>query len=91
MTVGRRFVAGAVCPRCGVVDRIVLEDADRRVRCVACGFTDTRPLGTPATTPLGKLDGRRDVAGETTPDTPIRVLDASDERPDSARDDSRGR
>ena len=39
----RRFIAGAVCPRCAAMDRIVVDlDTDRR-ECVACGFSDERP------------------------------------------------
>ncbi len=39
----RRFIAGAVCPRCGEMDRIVVNlDTDRR-ECVACGFSEERP------------------------------------------------
>ncbi|MEE4280088.1 MAG: YheV family putative metal-binding protein [Halieaceae bacterium] len=41
----RRFIAGAVCPRCSAMDRIVVDlDTDRR-ECVACGFSDERPMG----------------------------------------------
>jgi uncharacterized metal-binding protein (TIGR02443 family) len=38
-----RFIAGAVCPACGVVDRIVVEgDLDNRLRrCVECNFRET--------------------------------------------------
>ena len=39
----RRFIAGAVCPRCGEMDRVVVDlDTDRR-ECIACGFSETRP------------------------------------------------
>ncbi len=39
----RRFIAGAVCPRCGAMDKIVWDmDADRR-ECVACDFQEARP------------------------------------------------
>ena len=37
----RRFIAGAVCPRCAQMDKIVMYDNDsgRRVReCVSCGY-----------------------------------------------------
>lgn len=40
--VKRRFIAGAVCPRCSEMDRIVnykLGDKNYR-ECVACGFKD---------------------------------------------------
>ncbi|MBE03002.1 YheV family putative zinc ribbon protein [Marinobacter lutaoensis] len=39
----KRFIAGAVCPRCAEMDKIVMftDDNERQVReCVACGFTD---------------------------------------------------
>ncbi len=47
----RRFIAGAVCPRCGAQDRIrVFEQQGQRLReCVACGFHD-------------QLDGQLDAA-----------------------------
>ncbi len=39
----RRFIAGAVCPHCGEMDRLVIDlDTDRR-ECVACGFSEDRP------------------------------------------------
>jgi len=39
----RRFIAGAVCPRCAQMDKIVMYDneAHQRVReCVSCGYRD---------------------------------------------------
>jgi uncharacterized metal-binding protein (TIGR02443 family) len=39
----RRFIAGAVCPRCARMDKIVVNlDTDQR-ECVACGFSEQRP------------------------------------------------
>jgi uncharacterized metal-binding protein (TIGR02443 family) len=39
----RRFVAGAVCPRCALMDKIVVDlDTDQR-NCVSCGFSEERP------------------------------------------------
>lgn len=41
----RRFIAGAVCPRCALMDKIVVDlDSDRR-ECIACGFSEERPGG----------------------------------------------
>ena len=51
-----RFVAGAVCPACGEMDRIVIKDpgeAGARRHCVACGFSDAVPV------PGGRLPGTR--------------------------------
>ena len=43
----RRFIAGAVCPRCALMDKIVVNlDSDQR-ECVACGFTEARPADKP--------------------------------------------
>ena len=38
----RRFIAGATCPACGALDRIVVEgELDNRVRrCVECDFRE---------------------------------------------------
>jgi len=38
----RRFVAGAVCPRCAVMDKVVVynEDGKDFRECVSCGFKD---------------------------------------------------
>ncbi len=39
----RRFIAGAVCPQCGVQDKIVVDlDSDTR-SCLACDFSEGRP------------------------------------------------
>lgn len=37
----RRFIAGAVCPRCHLEDRTVISDSGRE--CVACGFKEALP------------------------------------------------
>ncbi len=49
----RRFIAGAVCPRCGAMDKIVVDlDSDER-ECVACDFSERRPqdVGRPSELP----------------------------------------
>jgi uncharacterized metal-binding protein (TIGR02443 family) len=47
----RRFIAGAVCPRCAQMDKIIVDlDTDQR-ECVSCGFSEARP-GSPAAKPL---------------------------------------
>ncbi len=40
----RRFIAGAVCPRCGLHDKIVVDSETRRRECVHCGFSDEQPV-----------------------------------------------
>ena len=47
MAIKRRFIAGAVCPRCSAMDKIVVyreEDKDFR-ECVGCGFSDELRIG----------------------------------------------
>ena len=38
----KRFIAGAVCPKCAAMDRIVTwhEDGKDYRECVSCGFSD---------------------------------------------------
>lgn len=46
MTIKKRFIAGAVCPKCSAMDRIVMYregDSDFR-ECVECGFKDEMRL-----------------------------------------------
>jgi len=42
MTLKKRFIAGAICPACNALDKIVnYRDEDKSYReCVACGFKD---------------------------------------------------
>jgi uncharacterized metal-binding protein (TIGR02443 family) len=80
----RRFIAGAVCPKCGALDRIVLEDGDRRRRCIACGFTDTLLPSAPPTAPRGKLDMPHRAASKTGSDEPktiVRLVTPSRDKP----------
>ena len=43
----RRFIAGAVCPRCGLMDKLLVDSETERRECVSCGFTDARPADKP--------------------------------------------
>lgn len=63
-TTKKRFVAGAICPRCKVMDRIVMyrvDETDYR-ECVECGFKDemrfkpvVREVQTRVNTPEAKV------------------------------------
>lgn len=48
-----RFIAGAVCPSCRAMDRVVVEEHEggRRRRCVACGHFDALAQGSGPTPP----------------------------------------
>ncbi len=79
----RRFIAGAVCPKCAAMDRIVVDlDTDRR-ECVACGFSDERPAA-----PVEELKTRVTRASARRVETaiePVRLLDPGSK---PANDDS---
>ncbi len=78
----RRFIAGAVCPRCGIMDRIVVSGDGEERSCVECGFTDGRPGDTPQAVPtrVTRAAARRT---ETAPE-PVRLLDPSRPTPDDS-------
>lgn len=45
MPTPKRFIAGAVCPRCAEMDKLTMFTDDQGVQhreCVACGFADTQ-------------------------------------------------
>ncbi|HKK23344.1 MAG TPA: YheV family putative metal-binding protein [Pseudohaliea sp.] len=63
----RRFIAGAVCPRCAVMDRLVVDLATDRRECVACGFSEARPEPPTAEVPTRVTRAaarRKDTAAE---------------------------
>jgi uncharacterized protein len=77
----RRFIAGATCPRCRALDRIVVEEHNgvRRRRCVSCGHADTFETGatTPPDTrfarPAGEGADSEGNAGQRA--SPVRIID----------------
>ncbi|GGC67005.1 YheV family putative zinc ribbon protein [Marinobacter halophilus] len=64
----KRFIAGAVCPRCAEMDKITMftDDAGEQVReCVACGYTDAlsdleQPSAAELETRVNKRDNKDD-------------------------------
>lgn len=77
----RRFIAGAVCPKCGAMDRIVVDlDTDRR-ECVACGFSDERP---PA--PVDEIKTRVTRASARRVETAVETVRLMDPGSSSAND-----
>jgi len=68
-----RFIAGAVCPQCREMDRIVLEEDDgvRQRRCVACGYSDAMAVSG-SVEPATRL--ARPGERQTTP-TAVRLVD----------------
>ena len=86
----RRFIAGAVCPRCGEMDRVVVDlDSDRR-ECTACGFSETRPgapdaakAGSEAARELPTRVSRAAARRVETAAEPVTLVDPRDGRPQS--------
>mgnify|MGYP001812662138 FL=1 len=71
----RRFIAGAVCPRCAAMDKIVVDlDTDQR-ECVACGFSEERPTDSP-----GTAQGSAVATGAPASEIPTRVSRAAARR-----------
>lgn len=75
----RKFIAGAVCPECGVMDRIVVEEAgsDTIRRCVACGFSDSSNFAEGAL-PKSRLTRSSPATREATPVTKVRIVKSDD-------------
>ena len=79
----KRFIAGAVCPECRALDRLVLEvrvspegTEEEWQRCVACGYEARRPQVTsgPSSVPRGKPERRGQDVREVTPQT-LKIMD----------------
>jgi uncharacterized metal-binding protein (TIGR02443 family) len=69
----RRFIAGAVCPRCAAMDKLVVDlETDTR-SCVACGFSEARP-GDPLATGVAELPTRVSRAAARRVETEAQVV-----------------
>ena len=51
----RRFIAGAVCPRCGLMDKLRIDTETQERECVNCGFSDSRPVS-PVSEPATRVN-----------------------------------
>lgn len=67
----RRFIAGAVCPACEQMDKVVMYDDDNHQRwreCVSCGFKDLlveQPVEEMKTRVNQPIVGEKPLAHET--------------------------
>lgn len=79
----RRFIAGAVCPRCSAMDKIVVDlDSDCR-ECVSCGFSEARSqLNVPPAEPVTRVGRAAARRVETAP----QVINLVDPRKDKTSD-----
>ena len=74
-----RFIAGARCPQCGQLDKIVVDpDTDQR-RCVSCGFNEDRPgpAENAAAEPQTRVT-RAAARRVETPVEPVTLIDTKD-------------
>lgn len=65
----RRFIAGAVCPRCGEMDKLVVDTETDQRECVRCGFNDERPADQ-----LDEIKTRVTSGAARLPETPAEVV-----------------
>jgi len=80
----RRFIAGAVCPRCAAMDKIIVDlETDAR-ECVSCGFTEARPKGPAAAAEVPTRVSRGAARRVETPAQPIRFVEAVNNNPDKS-------
>ena len=75
----RRFIAGAVCPRCAKMDKIVIDlDTDLR-ECIACGFSEARPqAASPGERELPTRVNRAAARRVETPAEAVKLVDPGD-------------
>ena len=75
----RRFIAGAVCPRCARMDKIVVDlDTDLR-ECVSCGFSEERPQSG-STAELPTRVSRASARRVETPTEAVTLIDPGTDR-----------
>lgn len=69
-----RFIAGAVCPSCQMLDRLVIEEvtAELQRRCVNCNYSDRMTQTTVGGVPRGKPEKKR------TPETVVEQIKVFD-------------
>lgn len=76
MATTKRFIAGAVCPKCGAMDRVVMfSEAEKQFReCVSCGFKDEMHISYPGReleTRVNRTSEEREAEIK-----PVRLLDS---------------
>ena len=79
----RRFIAGAVCPRCSAMDKIIVDlDTDAR-ECVSCGFSEPRPRADTQVAEPPTRVSRAAARRIETPTEAVRILDLPPESGES--------
>ena len=87
----RRFIAGAVCPKCSEMDRTVMytnDDGDEVRECISCGYSQTskeqaqedaqaNTLATELTTRVTPVDGKALLDDDV---KPLKILGLGDSK-----------
>ncbi len=75
----KRFIAGAVCPRCGEMDKLVIYSSDegRYKECVACDFTEKQI----AQVEISELETRVNHLPEDLADEPAQLVQIVELKP----------
>ena len=76
----RRFIAGAVCPRCGEMDKIVVDMDSQTRECVACDFSEARPADSEAPGELPTRVSRAAARRVETPAEAVTLIDPAASR-----------
>ena len=71
----RRFIAGAVCPRCGKMDKIIVDMESQTRECIDCGFSEDRPTENSAATELHTRVSRAAARRVETPAEAVTLID----------------
>ena len=81
----RRFIAGAVCPQCRALDRLVIERTEEGLmrRCGACDYSDLQAHTGTSSVPRGKGDksaqaSRVRSVNDGDKISPVRIINPSD-------------
>lgn len=85
----RQFIAGAVCPRCGQLDKLVMiSGGENTVReCVRCDFSEQMVVSeadSEVPTRVTRAQARR----SETPATPVRLMESPSAADTSSKDSS---
>ena len=71
----RRFIAAAVCPNCGLSDKIFVNLSDDAIACVSCDFYEQRPPDKESINPrVIEIEKSKSSNVQSAPD-PVRLID----------------
>ncbi len=80
----RRFIAGAICPRCGAMDKLVLYvgSPEQRRECVGCGYQDNLAAAPVSHEPPTRVNQARPGEAPLAHETEVQVLHLARPGPD---------